>query len=206
MKKNYSSIIFFTLIIFILNSCSCNKIKRNPNKVYMPDMYYSNAYEPYSDPDFSYEKNKNKIKLSIFKNGTSSLNPVEGTVPKTDIYESFSQEISKKGLEYAKKIKKSPLKITEYFNEKKIIQEGKKLYDINCSICHGDNGEGDGFLVKNEKILGVPNYKDRDLTIGSIYYTITYGKNNMGSYSSQLKKEDIWKISEYVLFLKNKKK
>ncbi len=188
--------------IFILGSCWLDKKK--PNIVYMPDMYYSDAYEPYSDPDFYYYKKIKKIKIPLFLNGkTSSLLPVKGTVPRTDFYNSISYEIENKGFNYSKKIITYPFHVHENNNED-ILKNGKKLYQINCSICHGDNGDGEGQLVKNEKILGIPNYKDRNITIGSVYYVITYGKNNMNSYASQLNEMDRWNISEYVMYLKNK--
>ncbi len=188
--------------MLLLESCWLDKKKQNT--VYMPDMYYSDAYEPYSDPHFNYNKKIKKIQIPIFLNGkTSSLFPVKGTVQRTDFYNSVSDEIKNKGFDYSKKI------ITYSFpknagTKEYILKKGEKLYQINCSICHGNNGDGQGLLVKNEKILGIPSYKDRDITIGSVYYVITYGKNNMNSYSSQLSEIDRWKIAEYVMYIKNK--
>ncbi|AWU43944.1 cytochrome c [Blattabacterium sp. (Cryptocercus kyebangensis)] len=198
MNNKYFYVILLFLFIFIngsLNSCWFDKSK--PNRVYMPDMYYSDAYEPYSEPYPNYKKTVRKIKISLFlKEKTSSLLPVKGTIPRNS-YEILSY-IRKKNKEYNTFSKKEK-------NEdkyKKNIEDGEKLYKINCSICHGDNGDGQGILVKNEKIFGIPNYKDRDLTIGSIYHVITYGKNNMSSYASQLNESDRWKLSEYVMYLK----
>ncbi len=188
---------------FLFISCSSYKKKVTPSRVYMPDMYYSDAYEPYSDPNFEYNKKNKKIEIPIFsKEKTSALIPVPHTISRENEYEKISYFISEKGLNYSKKINHSP--IINSKNNQKIINEGKLLYKINCSICHGDKGNGQGILVKNEKIFGIPDYKDRDLTVGSVYYVITYGKNNMNSYASQLNKIDRWKTSEYVMYLKNK--
>ncbi|WP_341658632.1 cytochrome c [Blattabacterium cuenoti] len=190
-------IIFLNMILFLfLESCWFDKTK--PNVVYMPDMYYSEAYEPYSDP-YSYNKKDKNIKIPLFsKERTSSLYPVEGTVSRNDLF----YNIKNKGLNYSKYIIQNPLYRIHYEKKEITIKKGKKLYQINCSICHGKNGDGQGELVKNEKIFGIPNYKDRDLTIGSVYYVITYGKNNMNSYASQLNEIDRWRVSEYVMFLK----
>ncbi|WP_341652982.1 cytochrome c [Blattabacterium cuenoti] len=194
-------IIFLNMILFVfLESCWFDKTK--PNVVYMPDMYYSEAYEPYSDP-YSYNKKDKNIKIPLFsKERTSSLYPVEGTVSRNDLFYNLIN-IKNKGLNYSKNIIQNPLYSIHYEKKEITIKKGKKLYQINCSICHGKNGDGQGELVKNEKIFGIPNYKDRDLTIGSVYYVITYGKNNMNSYASQLNEIDRWRISEYVMFLKN---
>ncbi|WP_185853390.1 c-type cytochrome [Blattabacterium cuenoti] len=201
MNKYFYEIIIILNVLLLLESCWLDKTKTNT--VYMPDMYYSDAYEPYSDPYFNYKKIK-KIQIPLFLNGkTSSLFPVKGTIQRTDFYDFISDEIENKGFDYSKKIITYPF--PENIGTKEdVLKKGKKLYQINCSICHGDDGDGQGQLVKNEKILGIPNYKDRDITIGSVYYVITYGKNNMNSYASQLNEIDRWKIAEYVMYLKNK--
>ncbi|WP_185877931.1 c-type cytochrome [Blattabacterium cuenoti] len=190
-----SSIIIILSFIFIFFND-----EKKPKIVYMPDMYYSNAYEPYSDPDFIKSGKCKSINNNIFNYETSSLTPVKNTVSRKKFYDPTSYLISIKGQNFSKKIKTSPLINKNNMNE--ILKDGKRLYYINCSICHGEKGDGQGFLVKNEKILGIPDYKDRELTVGSVYYVITYGKNNMGSYSSQLNEIDRWKVSEYVMHLK----
>ncbi|WP_341655819.1 cytochrome c [Blattabacterium cuenoti] len=201
-KYLYKFIIIFLNMILFLFLESCWFDKTQPNVVYMPDMYYSEAYEPYSDP-YSYNKKDKNIKVPLFsKERTSSLYPVEGTVSRNDLFYNLI-DIKNKGLNYSKNIIHNPLYSIHYEKKEITIKKGKKLYQINCSICHGKNGDGQGELVKNEKIFGIPNYKDRDLTIGSVYYVITYGKNNMNSYASQLNEIDRWRVSEYVMFLKN---
>ncbi|WP_185858578.1 c-type cytochrome [Blattabacterium cuenoti] len=202
IKYFFKIIIIFNIFLF-LESCWINKKK--PNVVYMPDMYYSEAYEPYADPNFNYKRKLKKIPIPFFSKGkTSSLLPVKGSIPRTYFYNSISYQIKSKGFSYSKKIKTYPFQKTVGETEEIILKKGKKLYQINCAICHGNKGDGQGPLVKNDKILGIPNYKDRDITIGSVYHIITYGKNNMNSYASQLNEIDRWKVSKYVMYLKNK--
>jgi mono/diheme cytochrome c family protein len=60
--------------------------------------------------------------------------------------------------------------------------------------------------MEREKFLGVPAYsRERlpNITEGSIYHVITYGKNLMGSHASQLTEEERWKIVHYVQYLRN---
>ena len=52
--------------------------------------------------------------------------------------------------------------------------------------------------MKREKFLGIPSYYDRDITEGSIYHVLMYGKNLMGSHSSQLTYKERWQIIHYV--------
>ncbi|BAO66256.1 c-type cytochrome [Candidatus Karelsulcia muelleri] len=194
MYKKYIYIIIYMLIII---SCNNNLF---PKSVYMPDMYYSKAYEPYSkNIDFFEEKKNNKIK--IFPYGNNPLTPVLGTIiHNEEKIIPYTLPNNKKGYNLSKNIKISPLK----GKKESQLKRGKYLFDINCAICHGEKGEGNGFLVKNEKILGVPSYKDILISIGSIYHVMMYGKNNMGSYSSHLSLLDRWKIAEYVMSLKIK--
>ena len=87
-----------------------------------------------------------------------------------------------------------------------MMAESKELYTIFCSHCHGDKGDGNGILAQREKFLGIPSYgRDRlpNITEGSIYHVITYGKNLMGSHASQLTEEERWKIVNHVLYLRN---
>ena len=58
-------------------------------------------------------------------------------------------------------------------------------------------------LVQNEKFLGVPNYKDREITEGSVFHVITYGLNSMGSHANQLSQDERWQVTDYVLKLKS---
>lgn len=199
-KKKYILFIglLIQILIYSLFFFDKTKIKRVPKLIYMPDMYYTKAYEPYF---YFFEKNKNK---KIFnKKKFFNFKPVKKTIQKNknNLISSIFKN-SNSGFLMSKKINVTPLLHKE--SKKNRLNIGKEMYNIYCSICHGKNGNGHGFLVKNEKILGVPNYKDRDITIGSIYYVILYGKNIMGSYSSQINIEDRWRIAEYVMKLKKK--
>jgi len=176
--KHIFNILAITLIVISLSACS-DGIMRKPNVRYMAatDMYTSVGYETYA-------KNPN------FKNGLAQL-PVAGTIFRGEIpYEIANTE---EGYLLAKETVMSPLDVNEGNLEK-----GKALYTINCAICHGDKGDGQGVLVQRDKFLGIPNYKDREITEGSIYHVIMYGRNMMGSHASQLKDNERWEIVQYV--------
>jgi mono/diheme cytochrome c family protein len=83
-------------------------------------------------------------------------------------------------------------------------KKAEELFNIYCAICHGTAGDGKGKLVTQGKFLGVPNYKDRQITEGSVNHVITYGLNSMGSYANQLNREERWLVSNYVMQLKSK--
>ncbi|CEN49120.1 Cytochrome c-553 (fragment) [Capnocytophaga canimorsus] len=62
---------------------------------------------------------------------------------------------------------------------------------------------GQGILAEREKFAGVPNYKDREITQGSIYHVMYYGLNSMGSYASQINEKERWQVALYVEQLRN---
>jgi mono/diheme cytochrome c family protein len=173
------SILKITIALaFLITLSSCWTDKTKPNYQYMPDMYRSVGYETYS-------QNPN------FADGMTSQLPVEGTIARGQV--PYDYPNTNEGYEAAKLELKNPLEAS-----KANMDNGKKMYDIYCISCHGKTGKGDGVLVQREKFLGVPNYKDRDITEGSIYQVIMYGRNMMGSHASQLTAKERWQVTMYA--------
>ncbi len=177
--KNILQIAFIGLFLITLTSCQYDKsTKRSIQYMSDTDMYTAVPYDAYSSNPY-------------FSNGISAQLPVEGTIARgMTVYEFPNSEI---GYQAAKDSLRSPLTLNE-----KNLSNGKNNYDIYCAICHGDTGDGQGPLVTNEKFLGVPNYKDRDITQGSTYHVIMFGRNMMGSHASQLNDKERWQVVQYV--------
>ena len=176
------SLIKILVIAVVLVTVSCKK-DTAPNYQFMPNMYESVGYETYGE--------------AAFKNGVEAQLPAEGSIPRGFV--PFDIENSTAGYDLAKATLTNPLDSTQVDYAK-----GGPLYNIYCAICHGVKGNGQGNLVKREKILGIPSYDDagRAINAGSIYHTIYYGKNAMGSYANQLNEEERWQVVSYVLKLK----
>ena len=164
-----------------VSSCHHND---SPNYQYMPNMYESVAAEPYTTAP-----------VNVFKNGKEGQLPAVGSINRG--YEPFEYENTPEGYALAKANLKSPLDSLDRNSDK-----GKALFDIYCISCHGAAGDGKGKLVEREKFLGVPNYKDRDITEGSIFFVETYGLNAMGSHANQMSAHERWLVADYVLKLK----
>ncbi|KAF2079730.1 c-type cytochrome [Flavobacterium sharifuzzamanii] len=179
MKRIYK-ITLLVGITILVSSCHNNSA---PNYQYFPNMYESVAYEPYSE-------------AKIFKGGKEGQLPVAGTINRG--FEPYEYENSTAGYELAKANLKSPL--TE---EERNSGKGKELFEIYCISCHGAAGNGKGKLVEREKFLGVPSYKDREITEGSIFHVETYGLNAMGSHANQLSAHERWLVADYVLKLRS---
>ena len=132
--------------------------------------------------------------LAKFKQATSQLSQAKAAPEKLDSADKWKTEVQTfieveaarpGGIDYRKD------------------KEAQELFDIYCAICHGNTGDGKGKLVTNEKFLGVPSYKDRVITEGSIFHVITYGLNSMGSHANQLNQDERWLVTAYVQKLKS---
>lgn len=180
--NSFKNIGVFLILVGLFSSCQDNGSR---NYQYMPNMYEPVGYETYGEVDFLLDNQE-------------ALVPPANTINRGWLPYEF--ENSPEGKELAR-LNESPL---DSMATDDILANGQQLYTIYCAICHGDNGNGQGTLVKREKILGVPSYDDavRNITIGTTFHTIQYGLNSMGSYASQMNTEEMWQVSEYVMQLK----
>ncbi|MGU9937135.1 c-type cytochrome [Empedobacter brevis] len=181
---------------------SCSDKKRHASIVYMPDMYYPTAYDPYEKATFGYpyDEENSEVPVMSKNHNMSALESVEGAVARTDgDILPWTFKNNNAGYAQAKAVTVSPLNAA---NKTADLERGKVLYGQNCAVCHGDAGDGQGSIVKSKAYSGVPTYGERDITVGSVYHVIMYGKNAMGSYASQLIPADRWRVAEYVMSLK----
>ncbi len=180
MNKTKSIVVASLMIGLSLAACNSGDMRRNPGKVYAPDMTYSRAYDAYTE-------NPN------FEDGQTSRLPVPGTVAMghqlpdhlvegdTNAYKSFTTSLRFSDAE---------------------ITEGGRLFNIYCGICHGTALDGNGPLYASGKFAAMPaNLKDAKylhMPVGQMYAAIKYGKNAMGSYASQLDIKQRWQVIAYI--------
>lgn len=176
---------------------ACSDVKRTPGSIYMPDMAESRAYETYAD-------HSNLAEKDIYYTGV----PVDGTIPR--------------GAEMPFHIAKDAAGDTTNFHASRLVPnpiqtmseqetvEAERLYQINCGICHGSKLDGNGPLYKDGSgpyaakpatLIGDARYEA--MADGQMFYSVTYGKNMMGSYASQLTRKQRWMI---IKFIKDKQK
>lgn len=163
-----------------LVACNSGGMRRNPGRIYAPDMTYSQAYEFYSqNPNFS--------------DSSSARLPVMGTVARGHMLPDHLAE----GDTMAYKSFTTNMKFSDAE-----ITEGKRLFNIYCGICHGTALDGNGPLYASGKFAAMPaNLKGPNyvhMPVGQIYAAIKYGKNAMGSYASQLDIHQRWQIIAYI--------
>jgi len=183
---------FLVITGFIAAVVGCSDVKREPGRAYMPDMAYSRAYETYADHSNLEKEGINYKAL-----------PVEGTIARGDLPH-FPIAIDKAGdtANYvASRAIVNPL--TTLSEEEK--KEAERLYLVNCGICHGPKLDGNGPLWKdgNGPYPSAPKNLVADPVVskmpeGQIFYSVTYGKNLMGSYASQLNTRQRWMVIAYI--------
>lgn len=180
MNKTKSIVVVALAIGLGLTACNSGATRRNPGKIYAPDMTYSRAYDAYThNPNFA--------------DGETSRPPVPGTVARghelpdhmtiedTAMYRGLTTDMRFTGAE---------------------MKEGERLFNIYCGVCHGTKLDGQGPLYTSGKFAAMPaNLKDAKylgMSEGTMYAAIKYGKNMMGSYASQLDVKQRWMVIAYI--------
>ena len=188
MNKTKSIVIASLVLGLGITACTENGEKhRSPGRIYAPDMTYSVAYDAYTHNP-------------IFADSQTSRLPVAGTVARghelpdhlvegdTNAYNAFTTHLR--------------------FTEQE-IQEGKRLYDIYCGICHGSKLDGQGPLFASGKFASMPanllDGKYLNMTEGMMYAAVKFVKNAMGSYASQLDVRQRWQVIAYIKKVQSEK-
>lgn len=243
MKNIQNKIVLFCtvlLLVILLNACGSAEGNETGHE-YMPDMYHSIAYEAnsynyyyfntwgpkdeyyrfaqprlpvpgtvargYTGVNFASDPQAAKEMVERLRGQSSRMGiavPVNGNVPYH--YGNTEEERTRATAE----IIQNPYPITTAG-----LARAKNLYDIYCGICHGEKGDGNGYLYNDELN---PNAKypaapanlltDEFITAsnGRYYHAIMYGKNVMGPYADKLSFEERWQVIHYIRSLQAKEK
>ena len=224
MKNNINQLLVVFAFAAIMFFGSCKQAgMESPGSEFMPDMAHSIAYEANS---YSYYYNNTWGTEDEYYKMAQPREPVKGTVARG--YAGGSGAASSDNgihmtpngsapyyygdtdLERERataEIINNPYPITDAR-----LSEGKDLYNIYCGICHGDKGDGGGYLVRDDggKYPVQPaNFLLDDFvnaSNGRYYHSIVYGKNMMGSYVDKLSFEERWNVIHYIRSLQAKDK
>jgi mono/diheme cytochrome c family protein len=177
-----------------LGFVSCGGAKGDdPGRAYMPDMYYSRAYETYGYNDVGGEFD------SLKRRGINYTGmPVPGTVARGEMA-SYHLTNDSAGLNAANALR-NPLDTMAM--TKGALTEAQRLYLVYCGVCHGDKLDGNGPLPAGGAYAPVPaNFTAPNIKAfsdGHYFHVITYGIRTMGSYASQLTPEQRWWVIKYI--------
>ena len=182
MKK--TTILFSLAIGAMALVSSCAKHDENsPGLEFMPDMYRSPSYES----NMAYVKRSNGDTIQ------ANRLPANGTIPRGFMpypYPNTADGYNEAGLNL-----RNPLAVNDVN-----LKQGEELYGKFCVHCHGTAGQGDGAV--GLKLPGAPpaytSAAIMSLPEGKMFHSITYGKGLMGAHTTQLNKDERWKVIMYV--------
>ena len=134
---------------------------------------------------------------SFFPDGFSSQQPIAGTIARGTPWEDTEANTGKvPGT--TNWVTTIPVKVTQ-----ELMARGEQRYNINCSPCHGVQGDGKGITTKfgmaviadlhDGATRKVPQQSD-----GEIFNTLSYGKGLMQGYAANIPIQDRWAIVAYV--------
>lgn len=162
-----------TLILLIIITPGCNISPESTGLYYTPDMHYTTAIT-------HYKKRQSK--------------PVKGT---------FSR--NRMGTPLSKTKADRTLSATLYLmpaQTDSTLRVGKQRYSEFCMQCHGEDGDGKGYLVRQGKYIYPPrnfgNEVAKNLSDGEIFHAITVGYNLMGAHGTMLSSSERWAVVGYV--------
>lgn len=236
--KTIKHILLVSIVLLLIQSCSPPE-GDFPGSEYIPDMGHSIAYEANHYVNYSYNTWDSASTFRLYDLSTPR-EPVRGTVPRgyagvyyasadkeekvmdhltgqdnlnsvyvpvngnVPYYYADTEEERQRAIE---EIIENPFPITEDG-----LARGEELYNIFCGICHGEKGNGLGYLVadenKNVKYPAAPaNFlleEHVNASNGRYYHAIMHGKNVMGGYADKMSYEERWQVIHWIRALQAK--
>jgi mono/diheme cytochrome c family protein len=197
--KNITGIFAATLITaFTLEACK-NAGGDYPGDEFTHDMIHSRAWETYAI-------------MPGMPDSMSAFLPVDGTVPypgnPVSGWQADSVEMNT-NLPYTyahtpEDYERAGIEVTSPLNQKdqEVLEQGQYYFNTYCSICHGAEGDGKGFIVTEGKYKAVPPsyYAEGyiDMPDGKMFHSVTYGKGAMQPYNWALNPTERWKVIAYI--------
>ncbi len=205
-------------------SCQSAGVNKTGSE-YMPDMAHSVAYEANTYGFYSFNRYGNEDDLH---NAVQPRLPVNGTIARgyagtldhTGAHSHQGIAYKENGsvpYYYANNEEDRAKAMAEIINNPypittKALEKGKLLYNIQCGICHGEKGDGAGYLVRDDggkyPVQPANFLLDEFITAsnGRYYHALIHGRNLMGGYSDKLSYEERWDVIHYIRSLQAGKK
>ncbi|MEM1120031.1 MAG: cytochrome c [Bacteroidota bacterium] len=223
MIKSKNIITWVVALVFLYTVFACNNPDgNNPGSEYMPDMghsiaYEANHYDYYShntwgseDEYYKYAKPREPIAGTIARGYAGAKQPDYNGIPVNGSVPYYYADTEAERTRATNEIQENPYPITDAG-----LAVGKNLYNINCGICHGEKGNGLGWIYNDEenpnaKYPAAPaNFLTDEFIAaspGRYYHSIMWGKNVMGHYKDKLSYEERWQVIHYIRTLQAKDK
>ncbi len=137
----------------------------------------------------------------LFENTMSMRPPVPGTIARGFLRE---DNAFYRGVDNSNNyITSLPIATT-----REVLERGRERYDIYCTVCHGESGDGKGIIMVGNGGQGygyipAPNYhteRFREMADGYYFEIISNGTpaGTMPGYATQIPVADRWAIIAYI--------
>ncbi len=128
----------------------------------------------------------------FFSDHRASRPPVDGTVARGELH---ADELLYTGFENGELATEFPFPVT-----REVVERGRQRFNIYCSPCHGQLGDGLGAVVQRG-FQRPPSYhidRLRQAPVGHFYNVISNGKGRMYSFNDRIQPNDRWAIVSYI--------
>lgn len=136
----------------------------------------------------------------FFADGAAMRQPVPGTVARGRLRTTANAPFYYGRTAGGGYVETIPVEVTP-----QLVVRGQNRYNIYCTPCHGQAGDGRGIVAVGNGGLGygfvVPSYHTdalRDRPDGYLYDVIQNGVNTMPSYGHEIPASDRWAIVAYI--------
>jgi mono/diheme cytochrome c family protein len=161
---------------------SCDFDRNKPGYSYFPDMEKSQAYDTYSGN-------------TVFADGKTNQMPNANTIARGKMpyhFDKSEENLALAGVEL----------INPLSGDSSVLKEGKRLFEIYCMDCHGEKGDGKGYLYVSGKYPYPPSSllseRSRNRKDGELFHIISVGFGVMGAHQSIINPDERWKIVAYI--------
>jgi len=160
-----------------------------------------NILDPMSDSQPAYRRYRES---AFFADGQGMQAPPEGTVPRERITQNAplttgrlaDGPIQLNGEPLPHYVSSIPLPLT-----RKLLELGRKRYDITCGTCHGPAADGVSIVGTQMALRPPPSLvtqKYVEKPSGYIFEVATKGFGLMASYAAELSVEERWAVVAYL--------
>jgi mono/diheme cytochrome c family protein len=182
MKQFFLALALGILTVIIIAGGRGGFSRRTPIEIF-PDMDHQPRFKP-QDPG------------AFFADGRASRAEIPGTVPRGfNKLADAATEYRMTGRQGANWGDGIPVDVTPA-----LLELGREKFTINCAVCHGAAGQGNGFTTKFG-MAAVANLHDPrivGMADGEIFNTITWGKGTMMGYGNQVTPDERWAVICYI--------
>lgn len=129
---------------------------------------------------------------AFFSDHRASRPPVDGAVARGELHE---DELLHTGFQNGELTTEFPYPVT-----REIVERGRQRFNIYCTPCHGQLGDGLGTVVQRG-FQRPPSYhidRLRQAPVGHFYNVISNGKGRMYSFNDRIQTDDRWAIVSYI--------